>query len=189
MALWCRRLVWLGEGDMALHRYNLRHGVDVRAGTRLSLILWFNESPEDCKAKATQWKQRAAERGDANAQYQLAREYIFGQRNGGSQEGWRWLRQAAELGEAHAQLNLGLREAKRGDTMSAQAWWRKAAAQGLPEAMHNLGLSYRGGPAAGGSTLEAARSTRWLRLAAEEGDAESAQLLGGCLRFRPPCAA
>lgn len=89
----------------------------------------------------------AAEKGDANCQYNLAMMYEQGIGLGKDEkEAVVWYRKAAEQGNSNAQFNLGvLYENGRGtpvDFAQANQWYRKAAAQGDPLAIGNLGMLY-----------------------------------------------
>eukprot|EP00928_Gymnodinium_smaydae_P048845 TRINITY_DN32711_c0_g1_i1.p1 TRINITY_DN32711_c0_g1~~TRINITY_DN32711_c0_g1_i1.p1 ORF type:complete len:190 (-),score=13.25 TRINITY_DN32711_c0_g1_i1:28-561(-) len=175
------------QGDMILHSYDLLHCVDVRGGTRRSLIMWISSDAGACAAESTPWKARDARRGNMYAQYQLGRAVIFGQERGGATRGWRWVARAAQQGHPTAQLNWGLEEIGRGKIRSARRLWTLAARQGLSEAAHNLGIFYLS--ADGGLAVNQTLGLRWLRHAALRGSSDSVEKLAGCLTFRPPCAA
>ncbi|CAK0844893.1 unnamed protein product [Prorocentrum cordatum] len=107
-----RRLVMLGQGDMVFHSYSLLHAVDVRSGTRRSLIMWISSNARifACSREETPWKRRDARRGVAHAQYQLGRQLLFGSSRRGASRAWRWLKRAASGGHSTAQLNWGLED-------------------------------------------------------------------------------
>ena len=93
--------------------------------------------------EALRWYRKAAEQGDARAQYNLGNMY----RNGrgvkqDNHEAMRWYRKAAEQGEALAQSNLGVMYAEgRGvkrDDREAVRWYRKAAEQGHASAQGTI---------------------------------------------------
>ena len=93
---------------------------------------------------------KAAEQGDAVAQYNLGVCYANG--NGVNQdmtEAVKWWRLAAEQGDAVAQYNLGVCYANGNgvnqDMTEAVKWWRKAAEQGNADAQYNLGGCYYNG--------------------------------------------
>lgn len=90
---------------------------------------------------------RAAERGDASAQFRMALRYDRGA--GVSQdyaESVKWLHKAAEQGLVEAQYNLGSMYAGglgvSEDSAEAVQWFRKAAEQGYASAQKNLGAMY-----------------------------------------------
>ena len=76
-----------------------------------------------------------AERGDANAQYNVG--VMYGQGDGverNDPEALKWFRKAAQQGHVGAQMNLGIIYSRdggvpRNDAMAA-TWYRKAAEQG-----------------------------------------------------------
>jgi TPR repeat protein len=92
---------------------------------------------------AASWYRKAAEQGDANAQYLLARMYFEGR--GVAQddaEAARWYRKAAEQNNADAEYALGLMyDNGRGtekDGAKAVELYQKAAAQGSGDAKDRL---------------------------------------------------
>lgn len=81
----------------------------------------------------------AAKRGFAEAQFQLAKRYLFGEMLGGKvpenpASGIKWLRRAADQGHPEAQAMLGLRlvptEHSDGDHLEAHKWLSLAIEQG-----------------------------------------------------------
>ncbi len=89
----------------------------------------------------------AAEKGDADCQYNLAlmHEHGIGLAKD-EKQALDWYRKSAAQGNANAQFNLGvLYENGRGtavDFPQAIQWYRKAAAQGDALAIGNLGMLY-----------------------------------------------
>ena len=105
---------------------------------------WFEDGSAEYQAGNYQ---KAAEQGDASAQFNLGLIYRKGK--GVTQdykEAIKWFRKAAEQGDAEAQFNLGLiyRKGKgvTQDYKEAIKWFRKAAEQGDAEAQFNLCLLY-----------------------------------------------
>jgi hypothetical protein len=92
------------------------------------------------------WSRWLAERGDADAQFDLARSYGRGKGVAQSDsEAAKWYRLAAEQGHAIAQYSLGLRyiygRGVPADLNEAVKWLCRAAAQGLdPSTFVGLGL-------------------------------------------------
>jgi TPR repeat protein len=89
----------------------------------------------------------AAERGDADSQFNVALMYEQGLGVGkDEQEAVVWYGKAAAQGNSAAQYNLGvLYENGRGTTIDyakANEWYRKASAQGDALAIGNLGMLY-----------------------------------------------
>ena len=92
--------------------------------------------------------QKAAEQGDAEAQFNLGRYYLFGKGvEKDEKEAVKWLRKSAEQGVAKAQYNLGVLYAN-GDSVpqnnaKAVDWLRKAAEQGDDKAQFVLNDLHR----------------------------------------------
>ena len=123
---------------------------------------------------------KAAEQGDANAQYNLGVCYENGY--GVTQDyshAVYWYRKAAGQGDANAQYNLGVcYENGYGvmqDYSQAVYWYRKAAEQGDAFAQCNLGFCYGNGK---GVTQDYSKAVYWYRKAAEQGNAEAQYNLG-----------
>ena len=97
---------------------------------------------EEIKAKA--------EKGDAEAQYNLGQSYVNPDRVvRDTVEAVKWWRKAAEQGNAAAQNALAVcyaaGEGVPKDAVEAVKWFRKAAEQGSMKAQHNLGGCYATG--------------------------------------------
>jgi len=95
---------------------------------------------DDGLAEAVKWYRKAAEQGDADAQFNLGVMYDEG--HGVLQddaEAVKWYRKAAEQGNAKAQFNLGVMYGNgRGvpqDYVEAHKWFNLAAAQGNQRAI------------------------------------------------------
>ena len=127
---------------------------------------------------------KAAEQGDANAQYNLGVCYEngYGVMQDYSQAVY-WYRKAAEQGDAFAQCNLGScygnGKGVTQDYSQAVYWYRKAVEQGNAEAQCNLGTSYGNGE---GVTQDYSKAVYWFRKAAEQGNAVAQYNLGVCYR-------
>lgn len=111
---------------------------------------------------------RAAERGDADAQFSLGVMYHNGQ--GVPQDYMQavsWYRKAAEQGHADGQYILALMysegEGVPQDYKQAVSWYRKAAEQGDARAQYNLGLIYSNGE---GVPQDYVQAHKWFDLAA-----------------------
>lgn len=117
----------------------------------------------------------AAERGDAEAQFNLATEYMTGQ---GAQRDFaaavRWLTRAAGQNHAPAQYRLaslyerGLGVAK--SLAQAEAWYLRAAQRGHVKAMHNYAVLHTG---QGGKPANYVTAVKWFSKAAGRGLADS----------------
>jgi S1-C subfamily serine protease len=131
-------------------------------------------------AEAVRWYQKAAEQGEALAQYNLGVLYANGigvQKD--AAEAVRWYRRAAEQGDAIAQFNLGTMYRKgegiAKDPEEAAHWYRKAAEQGLASAQYNLGVCFHTGS---GVAKDDAEAARWFRKAADQGLIDAQYELG-----------
>lgn len=138
--------------------------------------------PPKKKESAIDRLRKAAEQGDATAQFNLGYCYCKGQ--GVPQdyaEAVKWYRKAAEQGEAGAQCNLGncyqKGEGVPQDYAEAIRWYRKAAEQGDAGAQYNLGLCY---DASLGVPMNIFEAVKWYRKAAEQGHAGAQCNLGYC---------
>lgn len=133
---------------------------------------------KDYATALKEW-QPIAQRGDANAQYNLGLMYAKG--TGVAQDlkqAAQWYEKAAQQGVAAAQYNLGVMYANgQGvpkDMQKAADWYQKAADQGIEGAANNLGTIYNEGE--GFKNLNEAE--KWYRRAAEKGVASAQFNLG-----------
>ena len=104
-------------------------------------MLRVSRIPQDYK-QAVKWYTKAAEQGNADAQFNLANMYFNGQ--GVPQDykqAVKWYTKAAEQGDADAQYNLGLMYANgQGvpqDNVYAHMWSNLGAANGIEAAPKN----------------------------------------------------
>lgn len=125
--------------------------------------------------EAVNWYRKAAEQGNAQAQFELADCYRKGE--GVSEddvEAVKWYRKAAEQGDSDAQFYLGCcydnGEGVGQNLAEAAAWYRKAAEQGHVSAQYYLGVCYENGEGVGQNLAEAAA---WYRKAADQGNEEA----------------
>ena len=148
-------------------------------GRRCSVIFWFTNTEEACRAKSRPWYKAAAAAGDADAQYNLGKDIAYDQ----PREGLELLRSASEQGHFVAQNDLGVM-LMRGqgcpgaepDLVAAEYWFNAAAEQGFHRAMLSMGFlcAERGQPA---------EALEWLQRAAEQrADPEVMFSLGMCYR-------
>lgn len=154
-----------------------RTRVDTRRRTAVAFALTliaFAVLPTGCGSTEDAYGalERAAQQGDAVAQYALGRMYHSGE--GVPQdyaEALRWFNLSAEQGQAEAQYALGLmHDLGKGvprDHAEAVRWFRLAAEQGQAVAQCLVGGMYATGD---GVPQDDAESARWYRLAAEQGD-------------------
>lgn len=126
---------------------------------------------EEDKREAVRWYQRAASRGQRDAQNNLANKLFLGEglaKDTG--EAVKWYRMAAEQGMVSAQSALGARyydgDGIEQSFQEAYKWCRKAADAGDPAAQYRLAVMCERGE---GVTQNLADSLAWIRKAAEHG--------------------
>jgi TPR repeat protein len=124
-------------------------------------------SPHDY-VQAASWYRKAAEQGNADAQYDLGDFYLFG--HGVPVDyarGMMWLRKAAEQGYPSAQTDLAhfylTGKFVPQDYAQAVSWYRKAAERGNPDGQAGLAALYEDGQGVSQSYSEA---YFWMSLAA-----------------------
>ncbi len=127
---------------------------------------------------------KAAEQGDADAQFNLGVMYDKGQEVAQDySQAADWYRKAAEQGNANAQYNLGVMylngQGVPKDDSQAANWFRKAAEQGSANSQYNLGYMYRNGQ---GVPQDDSQAVNWYRKAAEQGNAMAQHNLGSMYR-------
>jgi TPR repeat protein len=161
--------------------------------------LWITQTAAAADDIAT--LRAKAEKGDAEAQFDLGLRYVIGAgvpRN--DREAVKWfqkaialwitqtaaaaddiatLRAKAEKGDAEAQFGLGRKYrfgigVPRNDG-EAVKWYRKAAEQGLAKAQYNLANAYHLGR---GVPKDVRKAVKWYRKAAEQGNAKAHYNLG-----------
>jgi len=132
--------------------------------------------------EAVRWYRKAANQGDAIAQYNYGAMYDNGE--GVAQdytEAAQWYRKAADQDHANAQCNLGLMYSKgegvAQDYNEAVRLYRRAAHQGMADAQYNLGIMYRDSGNEG-VAQDYNESVRWHRKAADQGNAKAQLDLG-----------
>jgi TPR repeat protein len=138
-------------------------------------------------ARAAEWYRRAADKGHAGAQFNLANMYLDG--HGVPKDAGHavtWYRKAADQGDALAQFSLasiyetGVGRVPR-DVAGAATWYRRAADQGLATAQYRLGMMLVDGR---GVSRDASQAVAWLRKAADQ-DETDAQIEVGSLLSAP----
>ena len=123
----------------------------------------------------------AAERGDPDAQYELAWMYFIGTDvPKDDAKSARWCRRAAEQGHAAAQVMLGSKYeigdlGMRQDYAEAVWWYRRAAEQGYAPGQFALAGQYREGL---GVPQDYTEAVQWYRRAAEQGHPNAQFSLG-----------
>jgi len=129
--------------------------------------------------EAEKWYRKAAEQGNADAQYELGIWYLDGD---DEKAAVKWVRKAAEQGHMDAQYELGEWYANwldfddgmhYCDRPEVEKWFRKAAEQGHMDAQYELGQWY-----SYGDEQNAEEAEKWYRKAAEQGNADAQYELG-----------
>ncbi|CAE7483345.1 unnamed protein product, partial [Symbiodinium microadriaticum] len=142
-----RSYVRLGPGDAVLHRYDLRHGVEVMHGERYSLIFWFKDSLDSCRLGTTPWYSVAAAGGDGDAAYNIANLLYL---DGKLAEARSWYLAAATAGQADAALNLAVMSDQglggAHDPGEAQRWFEAASDRGKGAASRHLAVQHLQSP-------------------------------------------
>jgi len=163
-----RRLIRFGPGDVLVHQFDLMHGVEVHAGTRYALALWFSDSPRSRLKGTTPWVLKAAQAGNADAMFLQASFCAQGRFGAELDEATarRWLERGAAQGHAVSLLGLGRHLLGEGEAEAAVASFRLAAEQGHVEAQYTLAICYTDGIGVESSVDEAAI---WFDMAAQEG--------------------
>ena len=137
-------------------------------------ILFCISSPQSYGLEASDYEKyrKAAEQGDAGAQYNLGSCYAMGEGVVKDEaEAVKWLRKAAEQGHSDAQYNLGRcyysGEGVEKDILEAVKWLRMAAEQGHLTAQNNLGSFYDNGE---GVVKNEILAYQWFLLASANGN-------------------
>ncbi len=115
--------------------------------------------------------QQRAERGNVDAQFELAAMYATGQGvEKNSQAAVKWYTKAAEQGDVASQYNLGVMYAKglgvEQSYQNAMKWYLKAAGKGDVKAQYNLGVMNYMGQGVKQNTMAA---YLWWKLASLKG--------------------
>jgi hypothetical protein len=135
-------------------------------------------------AGAAAYFRRGAERGDVEAQFNLATAFRDGSGVGRDDaEAEKWFRAAAEQGLAEAQYALGMLLLGGGIARrqkEAQRWLQQAATQGHVAAQYEAAEGFRRGR---GTAVDASRTMAFYRMAADQGHLEAAFGLG--VMFEP----
>jgi TPR repeat protein len=154
---------------------------DARAQTLVGLAFdWGRGGEAQDFAQAMTWYRKAADQGNATAQFGIGRLYDNG--HGVKQDyaqAMTWYRKAADQGNATAQYNIGVLydngHGVKQDYAQAMTWYRKAADQGYADAQNNIGFLYANGQ---GVKQDYAQAMTWYRKAADQGNAMAQNNLG-----------
>lgn len=127
---------------------------------------------------ARMWMEKAANKGDAQAQLMLGRYYVSDFGYNDEQKAFEWFEKAAEQGDAEAEYTLGgcyiYEIYVKEDPIVANQWFEKAANKEHPKAMYELGVSYMEGR---GTTRNTKKGIQYLIVAAEKNSIEACEML------------
>ncbi len=153
---------------------------DVRAWVELGQRYeWGNQGVEQDYAKAREWYQKAAAKGDGYSAFQLANMARNGA--GGKEpdpvEALKWMQKAAESGLAAAQLDLGglheNGEGTRKNLVEALKWYVKAAELEDAEAQFRAGVAFADGL---GTKKDPLTAAKWLARAGADHESAATKL-------------
>ncbi|HEY1375267.1 MAG TPA: caspase family protein [Gemmataceae bacterium] len=158
-------------------------------GTGVTLDLLRDDAPQQLRvvleatppaAETAGRYRKAADRGEAWAQRELAKLYANGHGVSYDEaEAVKWYRKAADGGDLEATFRVGYAlDTGRGvkqDHAEAATWYRRAADRGHNLARNDLGVLYRTGR---GVARDEAEAAKWYRLAAEQGLSVACDNLG-----------
>lgn len=139
-----------------------------------------------CRTKlqrTVKWYEKAANQGNAAAQYNLGYCYVHGQGvKQDNEEAMKWFKSAAEQGQAEAQNLIGYCYFFEEYYIEAVNWFKKAANQGNTLALGNLGICYYEGK---GVTRNHDEAFRYLyKSASSENTSHDVMMyLSKCYRF------
>jgi TPR repeat protein len=142
------------------------------AQVALGTLYCSGEGVEEDLEEAAQLYKKAAEAGDADAQFRLSALYYNGDgvEDEDEEEAASWCTKAAEQGHAEAQCTLGRMyedgEGVEVDGGAAAKWYRKSADQRYSEAQYKLGCMYE-------DAQGVADAAVWYRKGAEKGHARA----------------
>ena len=130
--------------------------------------------------KSLELYQKAASKGNGDAQTILVGKFLEDDENQGIEKGRNWLKLAAEDGSAMAEHLYGLcliaGKYFPEDIAAGMKWLEKAAEQGYADAMNDLGKQYYGGNDAVEANQE--KAFEWFKRGAEAGSADAMESLG-----------
>ena len=165
----------MSAGEAATHGWSWANGFELPLGMG-----------DFVYAEAAKCYRRAADQGDADAQFYLGVAYSKGRGLPRDDvQSLQWFRRAAELGNPDAQFNVALYYGKGVgtpiDNPEAVRWLRKAAEQGIINAQFMLGECFSNGEM--GVPQDLAEALKWYRRAAAQGDPQSQFSVGELYRL------
>lgn len=181
----------LKGGDAMIHRYDVMHGVNLKQGTRFSLVLWMTEDEQSMKSRTAPWVTKdAVNRKSVHAAFL----YAMNAQNGlhgvskdekVAQEYWEW---AAERGHALSQYMLSMLLLRKGfdndpfRKESKMEWSKRivsllkeSADRGLDLSQHALAQTYRYGYH--GVSIDESLAKKYYIAAARQGYKKSIEAL------------
>jgi uncharacterized protein len=146
---------------------------------------YFSDPTNDIEK--IRWYTKAANQGDAIAQYRLGYHYRWLTKD--YPKAIDWLKKAAQQGHVEAQFELmefyfelgekyDVGKGVAQDPNEAFKWYKKAAEQGYPKAQNLLGGIYHWGGMGGRVAQDYQEAIKWFRKAAEQGYPEAQCNLG-----------
>ena len=158
---------WLGFARRCEHDSTMRNLTRLLCVLGLLLSVAFAQSVDETRKKA--------EKGDADAQYNLGVMYQIGEGvPKDSAEAVKWYRLAADQGLARAQTNLGwmykIGDGVPKDSPEAMKWYRLAADQGNAKAQYDLGVMYANGK---GVPKDLVQAHVWWNIAGASGNEQA----------------
>jgi len=135
-------------------------------------LILYGQNNTVTVAEAVNPDRKAAEEGDAEAQYNLGEMYR--KERWDYSEAIKWYRKAAEQGHISSGYHLGVMyyngEGTPKDVDEAIKWYRMAAKQGYTKAQYILGIMYSNGE---GVVQNDAEAIRWYKKAAAQGHSDA----------------
>ncbi len=152
------------------------------------LQMWINNRnlvSEFLYAQVVTWYQKASEKHDPQAWYNLSQILNYGLGvEKDLEQGIPWLMKAADHGHTEAQYQLAIcYEYERGlekNMNQSSRWYKKAAEHGHMMAQYNLAYCYQYGQ---GIEMDLMQAFEWYRRAAKQGHPSSQYRLGLCYQY------
>ena len=177
--------IWAAYGAPGYFAYSLAFWTSIFALCAVGWIVHGIVSSIDWLTKVDSPKadpraqiRKAADQGNAGAQYSLGVMYSNGQGvPQDDREAAAWFQKAADQGHASAQWEIGRVHQRQAHYSQALNWFLKAADQRHPGAQYSIGVLYSKGHGVPQNDREAAA---WFRIAADQGHAEAQYALSRC---------
>lgn len=122
-------------------------------------------------SSAFQWFLKAAQMGNAEAQYKVGNAFKEGKGiDSDKDKSAEWYRKAADQGYSGAEYQLGIYYKDKNDLRNALEWLRKSASRGDCDSMFGIGNIYM-------MMQDKETAIKWYQKAAEQGDMKSEKML------------